>query len=124
MSDENRPQYFHGTVSRFRRGDVILPSAVTRRSPNFPSETDTDFAYATTDRSNAADYAEKAWSAQSKGSPRVYRVEPLGSVEEDPQYGPDGHHRGNWETDVRSKAGFRVMSEHRLPEFADEDDWR
>jgi rifampin ADP-ribosylating transferase len=123
MSEENRSQYFHGTVSRFRRGDVILPSAVTRRSPTFPADTDTNFAYATADRSNAAAYAEKAWNTQERGVPRVYRVEPLGGVEEDPQYGPDGH-RGNYEGDVRSKAGFRVMSEHRLPEFADEDDWR
>lgn len=114
---------YHGTVREDL--DDIIPAAEHCRGVIFASDTDPKYAYATPSLSDAWTYAEKAWHASGTGIPRVYRVEPLGDVEPDPQEDAYGRSRGNCEADVRSRDGFTVVEEMPFPEaFGDPEDWR
>ena len=119
MSEEvlHPEQFFHGTVSPLKEGDVIEPvSKSSWRKPRFPSDTDPEFAYAT-GHDEAWDYAEKAWHSTSGAShPKVFQVEPLGEHEPDPTRDAQGNLRNNWAADRRSKAGWRVLNEVQMPE--------
>jgi hypothetical protein len=119
------PAYYHGTTAA--RVRTILPAARHQRFVSFPHVTDPHHAYATTNLDSAWDYAEKAWHNGGQGRPRVYRVEPLGEVEADPEIDEKGVRRGNKVDDVRSKHGFRVVDRMPPPPHIAEttgEDWR
>ena len=117
-------EFFHGTVAHLSPGDVIQPVGDAIRA-TFRSDTDPRFAYATTDHDNAWDYAEKAFHASDRGTPRVYRVSPVGRHSKDPEVGRDGSRRGNHPTDRRSKSGWKVIEEVPMPEnMGRPEDWR
>ena len=116
---------YHGTVRDDL--DTIEPAAAHcgPRTFAFTADGDPEYAYATPNLSDAWAYAEKAWHATGVGIPRVYRVEPLGDVEPDPQEDAHGRSRGNYEADVRSREGFTVVEEMPMPEeYGDPEDWR
>jgi hypothetical protein len=105
--------FFHGTtVARVRK---IMPASAHRRHVTFPHDTDRDHAYATSDVEDAWEYAQKAHAANSTGRPRVYQVEPLGHVERDPRTDAQGRMRGNYESDHRSRDGWKVVRELPMP---------
>lgn len=118
------PAYYHGTTVP----DVthILPAEQHGGHVTFPHDTSRAHAYATTNEDDAWDYAEKAFHAADRGHPRVYRVEPMGHVEKD----PDEDEHGNWRSgvndgDVRSPHGFKVLHEMPMPEhMGTPEDWR
>lgn len=115
----SRDQFFHGTTRKFRRGDIIQPTEVTGVPQTFPLIGDPSFSYATTNRDSAWKYAQDAWMRadpnKDNGVPRVYGVEPLGDVEDDPMFDAKGQSRGISEGDKRSKQGFRVLKRYSMP---------
>lgn len=113
-----QPRYFHGTVARNLVGKTITPARNRGGQVLYQGETDPDYAYATTSEAHGWDWAEKAYFCADKGIPRVYEVEPvdMGSVEKDPEFYANGSSRGNFEDDVRSTRGFRVIREVPMPE--------
>jgi hypothetical protein len=114
--------YYHGTTTE-GLGNV-QPAAKHGGSVAFPHDTDKNYAYATPNEDDAWHYAEKTWNATASGIPRVYKVQPSGPVEPDPQYGPHGS-RGNFESDVRSRHQFKVIGEIPMPEHMGEpEEWR
>lgn len=118
-------EFFHGTTAHLKVGAVIAPG----RKPNYAGESSPEHAYATTSEEHGWDYAEKAWHASDKGHPRVYQVAPIGEVEKDPtEYETGsmaGRSRGNYDTDVRSRQGFKVLSERQMPEhMGTPEDWK
>jgi Rifampin ADP-ribosyl transferase len=118
------PQFFHGTVSN-PSGEITPVASSSWRKPMFPSDTDVNFAYATTDESNAWNYAERAWHSRGQGVPKVFKVEPMGEHEEDPTHTPEGVSRGNFSGDRRSRQGWRIIGERPMPEhMGDPEDWR
>lgn len=84
-SDHLSNQFFHGTAHPFKVGDVIFP----HRGLHGPSTGEHVYI---TSRDMAGEYADMAveqledmGELNSKvHKPRVFQVEPLGSVEEDP----------------------------------------
>lgn len=116
--------WYHGTtVPRVRQ---ILPASQHHRHVTFPHDTDRDHAYATSSHEDAWNYAEKAWHAGdgSSGPPRVYQVHPKGHYEKDPIYDGD-RRRGNNESDYRSKDGWDVVKELKMPRsMGKPGDWR
>ncbi len=114
---------YHGTTPEGLT--AIIPAAAHGGHVTFQHDTDRGYAYATPDLGDAWRYAEKAWHASGDGIPRVYRVEPVGDVEPDPQTDVHGRQRGNFEADVRSAHGFTVVEEMPMPdEYGDPEDWR
>jgi rifampin ADP-ribosylating transferase len=119
-----RQTYYHGTYAE-GLGE-IQPATQHGRAVTFNSDTDPDFAYATARPEDAWQYAQKSYdwnvNRMPRGPfpvPRVYEVEPVGDVEEDPQG------RGNYEGDVRSRRPFRVVREVPMPEdVGTPDDYR
>lgn len=93
----------------------------------FPSDTDKNYAYATTNPDDAWDYADKAWNSTDSGRPRVYEVKPIGGmrhVEEDPRARSDGSPRFNNANDYRSRKGWQVVRELPMPEHrGDPEEW-
>jgi hypothetical protein len=115
---------YHGTTRE--NLTAVTPAAEHGGHVSFQHDTDVAYAYATPNLADAWIYAEKAWHASSSGIPRVYRVEAVGDVEPDPQERADGSHRGNYEADVRSRAGFTVVEEMPWPDYfiGSPGDWR
>lgn len=123
--------YYHGT--HVPGVTHILP-ADHHGKPVLYDETDSRYAYATPNLSDAWDYATDA-AAHAKDTghphtrPRVYAVTPIGGhrhVEVDPEYDEHGGWRGNNPDDKRSKKGFKVVKEMKAPphvrkEHPDED---
>jgi rifampin ADP-ribosylating transferase len=114
---KQRRVYYHGTTVP----DVthILPASQHGQGVVFHSDTSPEHAYASTDLKDAWDYAQKAYDHKMNGRPRVYQVRPMGghqSVEKDPEWNDaTGRHRGNNESDFRSKHGFEVVREMKPP---------
>lgn len=107
-------QFYHGSST----GGL---SEITPRGAAhyYPGEHEGTHAFATTDASDAWDYAEKAWNTADSGVPHVYRVEPMGDVERDPH---EQNYDGKW---WRSRQGFKVLGEEKMPEhMGDPEDWR
>jgi 8-oxo-dGTP diphosphatase len=81
--------YYHGTSLRLRKGEHIRPASETGRESLYgdlgePGEV-TSHTHATTDLGNAADYAKTdAVMREEGGRPYVYKVRPLGEIEQDP----------------------------------------
>lgn len=117
-------RYYHGTASPLSVGQVIHPAARIGRRPNYAGESDTSKAYATNRRSDAWNYAEKAWHAGDRGHPRVYEVVPLGAPDPDPTTYADGRSRGNNPSDQTAR-GWRVVREVPMPRsMGTPADWR
>lgn len=100
-------QLFHGTNVPFKKGEIIEPMEVD--SPwkeDFPETS--GYAHATYDHRYAEMFADRAHDhfgseIGPESKPRVYRVEPVDSMEPDPA-GPNA----GW----RSSKGFRVVDIH------------
>lgn len=119
--------YYHGTT--VPGVTHILPASAHGGHVTFPHDTDRGHAYATTDKDDAWDYATRAWHAAGgeEGHPRVYQVRPIGghkNVEKDPEVNAVGKRRMNFENDHRSKHGFEVVREMKMPEHMGRpEDW-
>lgn len=105
--------WYHGTVTPKLRH--ILPADKHGRPVTFASDTDRGHAYATSNVDDAWEYAHKAWSAHPSGRPRVYAVQPAGHYEKDPETDAQGRMRGNNSSDYRSRDGWKVTRELRMP---------
>jgi hypothetical protein len=113
---------YHGTTTA--NLNLIMPAQATGAPAAHRNVTDIRYAYATDDPRWAWAYAEMAWGTFDTGIPRVYEVEPLGALEDDPSHDEHGRSRGNFTGDRRSQAGFRVVRELPWPaDFGDPADW-
>lgn len=119
--------FYHGTIGRPGEDDFdeIAPASQHGQGVTFHSDTSADHAYATTSEKHAWDYARKAfdWRGQEgEHVPKVYQVSATGPVEKDPDWDDRlKKHRGNNDTDRRSKHPFVVEREMDPPEDIRED---
>ena len=95
--------YFHGTRADLRAGDCL----VSGHRSNYRPEHISNFVYMTQVLDGAVLAAEMA---VGKGHPRVYIVEPTGSVEDDPNV-TDKKFPGNPTHSYRSAEPVRVVGE-------------
>ena len=131
MAIEPGSQFYHGSLSEFNEGDIILPRSKTGAKPNFfePTEKEREsdkrlgipefnsgeHAYATSHPEVADEYtreiAEKTSSSTGgygKPARYVYQVEPLDESDlTTDHYGTQGEI-----TSYRSTSGFRVVKRH------------
>ncbi|MGB3475030.1 MAG: NAD(+)--rifampin ADP-ribosyltransferase [Mycobacterium sp.] len=116
--DDEGP-FFHGTKADLTVGDLLLPGF---RS-NYRSEIVMNHIYFTALRDGAGLAAELA---ACHGTPRVYRVEPTGEYENDPNV-TDKKFPGNPTRSYRSSEPLRVVEEiHDWPRLTPEalQEWR
>ncbi|WP_420819003.1 NAD(+)--rifampin ADP-ribosyltransferase [Ornithinimicrobium flavum] len=95
--------FFHGTRADLRPGDLLTPG---RRS-NYGSRRRANHLYLTASEHGAPLAAEMA---HGEGRPRVYRVEPLGPLEDDPNV-TDKKFPGNPTRSYRTTEPLRVLEE-------------
>ncbi len=95
--------FFHGTRADLRPGDLLTPG---RRS-NYGSGRRSNHIYLTASRDGAPLAAELA---RGDGPGRVYRVEPLGTIEDDPNV-TDKRFPGNPTRSYRTTEPLRVVEE-------------
>lgn len=95
--------FFHGTRADLRPGDLLTPGW---RS-NYGSGRQANHIYLTATREGAPLAAELA---QGEGPGRVYRVEPLGRIEDDPNV-TDKRFPGNPTRSYRTTEPLRVVEE-------------
>jgi len=95
--------FFHGTRADLRPGDLLTPG---RRS-NYRSRRQAKHIYLTASREGAPLAAELALG---EGPGRVYRVEPLGPIEDDPNV-TDKRFPGNPTRSYRTTEPLRVVEE-------------
>ena len=95
--------YYHGTKADLKAGDLIAPG----HAPNYGSRKQAAFVY-------LAETLEPAiWGAElalGDGRGRVYRVEPTGSIEDDPNL-TDKKFPGNPTRSYRSRDPLQVVGE-------------
>lgn len=120
------PKYYHGTVHE--NLTHVHPATKHGGPVSFASDTDKDYAYASTSHDDAWNYAQKVWAGDDHGRrPRVYEVKPIGGhkhVEVDPQFDDHGRSRGNYAQDFRSKRGWKVVREMPMPDhMGDPEEW-
>ena len=108
-SDEaGQPGYLHGTRAALAPGDLIEPG----RASNYGQRAAARFVYLT------ATLDAATWGAElavGDGPGRIYRVEPTGPIEDDPNL-TDQKFPGNPTRSYRTRAPLRVVGELR--------DWR
>jgi len=95
--------FFHGTKADLRVGDVLEPG----RTSNFGTRRAAHFVYLT------ATLDAATWGAElavGEGRGRIYRVEPLGPIENDPNL-TDQRFPGNPTRSYRTRHGVRVVDE-------------
>lgn len=127
----DEPVYYHGTAKApgFKMTEVTPAGSRPSWHPvTFPHDHDPEHAYATTSLRDAWDWAAKAHDTHfkpgSKIVPRVFKVKPRGHVEEDPVYGDNGP-RNVSSSDARSKHGFDVQGEEKMPSWmGTHEDWK
>ena len=95
--------FFHGTRADLRPGDLLTPGW---RS-NYGSGRQANHIYLTATREGAPLAAELA---RGEGPGRVYRVEPLGTIEDDPNV-TDKRFPGNPTRSYRTTAPLRIIQE-------------
>ncbi len=100
---EDPGPFFHGTRADLRPGDLLTPGW---RS-NYGSGRQAKHIYLTATREGAPLAAELA---QGEGPGRVYRVEPLGTIEDDPNV-TDKRFPGNPTRSYRTTEPLRVVEE-------------
>lgn len=91
---------YHGTSAVLNPGDVIEPG----HEANFDSSTPGHVYFTDEGRYGAAVGFAKRAARKTGGQPRVYRVEPLGEYEKDPDFAVSG---GSY----RTKHPMRVIEE-------------
>ncbi len=94
--------YFHGTRAQLQIGDAIVPG-----SPSNYGDRRAKFAYVSSNLNVAIWGAELA---VGDGTPRIYVVEALGAIEDDPNV-TDKKFPGNPTRSMRSRDGFRIVGE-------------
>ena len=94
--------YFHGTKAELKVGDLLLPG----KTANYGERT-AKFVYASSNLNVAIWGAELALG---KGPERIYVVEPVSGVENDPNL-TDKKFTGNPTNSFRARDGFRVVAE-------------
>ena len=97
--------YFHGTKADLAPGDQLEPG----RNSNFGSREQANFVYLTETLDAAIWGAELA---EGEGRGRVYRVEPTGPFEDDPNL-TDQRYPGNPTRSYRTREPLRVLGEVR-----------
>lgn len=105
MSDQHPnfvQSYFHGTKASLHVGDLIVPG----NNANY-GERIAKFVYASSNLNVAIWAAELA---VGDGPGRIYVVEPVGSIEDDPNL-TDKKFVGNPTNSFRAREGFRVVAE-------------
>ncbi len=95
--------FFHGTRADLRVGDLLRPG----RPTNYGSGRVSGHIYVT---ASAAGAPLAAALAHGDGPARVYRVEPLGALEDDPNV-TDKRFPGNPTRSYRTRSGVRVVEE-------------
>jgi len=95
--------FFHGTRADLRPGDLLTPGWGT----NYGSGKASRNIYLTASRDGAP---LAAALALGEGPPRVYRVEPVGTIEDDPNV-TDKRFPGNPTRSYRTKEPLRVVEE-------------
>lgn len=95
--------FFHGTKAELRPGDLVEPG----RSSNYGSRRIATFVYLTATMDAAIWGAELA---QGEGPGRIYRVEPVGPIENDPNL-TDKRFPGNPTRSFRTREPLRVVAE-------------
>ncbi len=95
--------FFHGTKADLRPGDLLEPG----RSSNYGSRRAASFVYLTATMDAAIWGAELA---QGEGRGRIYRVEPVGRIENDPNL-TDKRFPGNPTRSYRTREPLRVVAE-------------
>lgn len=95
--------FFHGTKADVKPGDLLTPG---RRS-NYGSRRTANHIYVTASRDGAP---LAAALAHGDGPPRVYRVEPVGTLEDDPNV-TDKRFPGNPTRSYRTREPIRVVEE-------------
>lgn len=95
--------FFHGTRADLRPGDLLTPG---HRS-NYGSRRTSTHVYVTTSREGAP---LAAVLADGDGPPRVYQVEPVGRLEDDPNV-TDKRFPGNPTRSYRTRDALRVVAE-------------
>ncbi|MFV0460034.1 MAG: NAD(+)--rifampin ADP-ribosyltransferase [Actinomycetales bacterium] len=95
--------FFHGTRADLRPGDLLTPG---RRS-NYGTRRIAKHIYLTASQAGAPLAAELA---HGDGPPRVYQVEPLGVIEDDPNV-TDKRFPGNPTRSYRTIEPLRVVAE-------------
>jgi rifampin ADP-ribosylating transferase len=99
--------FFHGTVADLAPGELLTPG----RSSNYRPEIVMNHIYFTALVDGAGLAAEIAADlAQGQPAPRVYRVEPTGPFENDPNV-TDKKFPGNPTRSYRSREPLRVLGE-------------
>ncbi len=99
----NNPTYYHGTKADLQVGDLIERG----RESNYGKRAPAKFVYLSATLEAAIWGAELAAGA---GRGRIYIVEPLGSIEDDPNL-TDKRLPGNPTQSYRSRDPFRVIGE-------------
>lgn len=94
--------YFHGTKADLRVGDLVIPG----NNANY-GERKAKFVYASSNLNVAIWGAELA---VGYGAARIYVVEPLGAVENDPNL-TDKKFPGNPTNSFRAREGFKIVAE-------------
>jgi hypothetical protein len=94
--------YFHGTKSQLNIGDLVVPG----NNANY-GERKAKFVYASSNLNVAIWAAELA---VGDGAPRIYVVEPMGPIENDPNL-TDKKFPGNPTNSFRCRNGFKVVAE-------------
>lgn len=97
------PTYYHGTKADLRPGDLIAPG---HRS-NYGQRKQAAFVYL------SATLDAAAWGAElalGDGRGRIYIVEPIGAIEDDPNL-TDKRFPGNPTLSYRSREAFRIVGE-------------
>lgn len=100
--DDTGP-FFHGTRAHLRPGELLTPGW----SSNYGSRRRANHIYLTASRDGAPLAAELA---RGDGPPRVYRVEPLGTIEDDPNL-TDKRFPGNPTRSYRTTGPLRIVEE-------------
>lgn len=95
--------YYHGTKADLKMGDLIEPGYAS----NYGKRKDAMFVYL------SATLDAAIWGAElavGMGRGRIYRVEPTGSIEDDPNL-TNKRFPGNPTKSYRSRSPFRVVGE-------------
>lgn len=97
------PTYYHGTKADLKTGDLIEPGYASNYGERNPG----NFVYL------SATLDAATWGAElavGDGRGRIYIVEPLGAIEDDPNL-TDKRFPGNPTKSYRSRDPFRVVGE-------------
>jgi len=103
VSVKDSGPFYHGTKSDLQPGDLILPGY----NSNYGKQKKSNYVYLTATMDAAIWGAELA---AGEGSGRIYRVEPTGFIEDDPNL-TNKRFPGNPTRSYRSQQPLRVIGE-------------